>query len=96
MRAVLCLAPLQLQFKSFVKRIRCLPSDRIIEIYDKYNQGDKALDYRAIRYRELERGGVVVASSGFEQSKDNGWKELDKNHLLVASNVTGKYGIYSL
>ncbi|WP_018142952.1 class II glutamine amidotransferase [Alloscardovia criceti] len=70
-------------------------STRIADIYEAYNQREKAKDYRVIRYKEIP-GGVVVASSGFEQNEEEGWKDLPKNHMLVADTATGEYEIRAL
>ncbi|WEV72566.1 class II glutamine amidotransferase [Bifidobacterium sp. ESL0790] len=40
--------------------------------------------------------GVVVASSGFRQRTDEGWRDLPNNHMLVASRATGEYEIEAL
>lgn len=76
-------------------------SSRIVEIYEEYGEGEKAADYRVMRYRPLvdERGadaGVVVASSGFEQPESDGWRQLDNNQMIVASNRTGQWHIRSI
>ncbi|WP_418969382.1 class II glutamine amidotransferase [Alloscardovia omnicolens] len=68
---------------------------RIAEVYDAYGQREKAADYRVIRYKEIP-GGVVVASSGFTQNAEEGWKELPVNHILVADNTTGLFEIRPL
>ncbi|TCD54223.1 class II glutamine amidotransferase [Alloscardovia theropitheci] len=70
-------------------------SDRVTAVYDKYGQADKAKDYRVIRYKKIS-GGVVVASSGFDQKIEDGWKELPKNHILIADSATGEYEIRPL
>ncbi|MFD0704654.1 class II glutamine amidotransferase [Alloscardovia venturai] len=69
---------------------------RVAEVYESYGARDKAADYRVIRYRPLDGGGVVVASSGFEQSSQDGWKELPVNHMLIATSYTGTYEIHPL
>lgn len=74
---------------------------RITEIYREYGVERHALDYRAIRYREIkgdqgEHVGVVVASSGFTQRPEDGWVELQNNELISISNRTGEYSIRSL
>lgn len=71
-------------------------SKRIIEVYQAYGVAHKAQDYRIIRYKNLPQGGILVASSGFNQPGDEGWKELENNHMLIASSLTGDYGIRHL
>lgn len=73
-------------------------SSRIIEIYEEYGVGEKALDYRVMRYRPLtddqnNAAGIVVASSGFDQFEADGWKELGNDQMIVASNRTGQWRI---
>nr|MDK6329012.1 class II glutamine amidotransferase [Alloscardovia omnicolens] len=65
------------------------------EVYDAYGQREKAADYRVIRYKQID-GGVVVASSGFEQKEDEGWEELPVNHILVADAETGSFEVHAL
>ena len=48
-----------------------------------------------IRYKQID-GGVVVASSGFEQKEDEGWEELPVNHILVADAETGSFEVHAL
>ncbi|MFT8704679.1 class II glutamine amidotransferase [Bifidobacterium aquikefiricola] len=74
---------------------------RISEIYKEYGVERHALDYRAIRYREIKdtqdkQVGVVVSSSGFTQRPEDGWIELQNNELISISNRTGEYSIRSL
>lgn len=68
---------------------------RVAEVYDSYGMLEKAADYRVIRYKALD-GGVVVASSGFDQSEDDGWHELPNNHILIASRSTGEFVVREL
>lgn len=74
--------------------------ERIVELYDSYGRGDQVLDYRVVRYRPIvdegERAGVVVASSGFPQPEEEGWRELENDHMLVASNRTGRFHVRAL
>ncbi|OTA29546.1 class II glutamine amidotransferase [Alloscardovia macacae] len=70
-------------------------ADRVAEVYDAYGQRENAKDYRVIRYKAIP-GGVVVASSGFDQKEEDGWKELPKNHILVADSATGTFEIRPL
>ncbi|MBW3087426.1 class II glutamine amidotransferase [Bifidobacterium sp. 82T24] len=72
------------------------PEKEIEELYARYGQAEHAADYRRIRYRELAGGGVVAASSGFEQRERDGWKTLPNNHMIIASNRTGEYRIEEL
>ena len=72
------------------------PEREIYDIYAKYGQEAHAADYRRLRYRELDGGGVVVASSGFEQREDRGWATMPNNHMLIASNRDGEYRIEPL
>ncbi|OZG67721.1 glutamine amidotransferase [Bifidobacterium aquikefiri] len=74
---------------------------RISEIYKEYGVEKHALDYRAIRYREIKdkqdkQVGVVVSSSGYTQRAEDGWVELQNNELISISNRTGEYSIRSL
>ena len=76
-------------------------SPRIVEIYDEYGKGEKAHDYRVMRYRDVQDrdgkpSGVVVASSGFEQNESDGWKVLKNDQMIVASNRTGEYHVRSI
>ena len=76
-------------------------SPRIVEIYDEYGKGEKAHDYRVMRYRDVQDrdgkpSGVVVASSGFEQNESDGWKVLENDQMIVASNRTGEYHVRSI
>ncbi|MCH4160392.1 MAG: class II glutamine amidotransferase [Bifidobacterium sp.] len=74
---------------------------RIGDIYARYGQADYVADYRVIRYKEIQHAdrsasGVVIASSGFEQSAEDGWKELHNDQMLVASNQSGEYSLREL
>lgn len=76
-------------------------SPRIVDIYERYGRGAQVGDYRALRYRPvLGHGGspigVVAASSGFSQTRDQGWTDLRNDQMLVASNRTGQYRLQSL
>ena len=76
-------------------------SPRIVEIYDEYGKGEKAHDHRVMRYRDVQDrdgkpSGVVVASSGFEQNESDGWKVLENDQMIVASNRTGEYHVRSI
>ncbi|KAB7789659.1 class II glutamine amidotransferase [Bifidobacterium leontopitheci] len=76
-------------------------SPRIVEIYDEYGKGEKAHDYRVLRYRDvLDRdgkpAGVVAGSSGFPQDEADGWKVLENNQMIVASNRTGEYHLRTI
>ena len=76
-------------------------SPRIVEIYDEYGKGEKAHDYRVMRYRDVQDrdgkpSGVVGASSGFEQNESDGWKVLENDQMIVASNRTGEYHVRSI
>ena len=76
-------------------------SSRIVEIYEEYGEGEKALDYRVMRYRPLaddqnNAAGIVVASSGFDQFEADGWKDLGNDQMIVASNRTGQWSIRSI
>ncbi|PLS31803.1 class II glutamine amidotransferase [Bifidobacterium margollesii] len=72
------------------------PEPEIEDLYARYGQKEHAHDYRRIRYRELPGGGVVAASSGFEQRERDGWRTLDNNRMIVASNRTGEFHIEAL
>ena len=70
-------------------------------IRDEYGKGEKAHDYRVMRYRDVQDrdgkpSGVVVASSGFEQNESDGWKVLENDQMIVASNRTGEYHVRSI
>lgn len=69
---------------------------RVAQVYDSYGMLEKAADYRVIRYKKLENSGVVVASSGFHQRKEDGWTQLPNNHILVADQATGEFEIRPL
>ena len=76
-------------------------SPRIVEIYDEYGKAEKAYDYRVLRYRavvddEGNQAGVVAASSGIDQNESDGWKVLDNNQMIVASNRTGEFHLRSI
>lgn len=71
-------------------------SPRIVEIYNRFGLGERSKCYRVLRYRDIDGGGVVVASSGFPQDSRDGWRELPNNHMLVASNRTGRYDVHPL
>ena len=80
---------------------RVATSPRIVEVYARYGERELARNYRSMWYtvlRPQQQGalGVAVASSGFEASESTGWRELDNNQMLVASNHTGQYSIRSL
>ena len=80
---------------------RSQTSPRIVEIYDEYGRGEQAQDYRVMRYRALRDAqgapaGVVVSSSGYSQSAEDGWRELGNDQMLVASNRTGQYRLRSI
>ena len=96
-----CMIQSQDQFIALNAAGRERTSSRIVEIYDEYGQGAKAADYRVMRYRALtdETGapaGIVVASSGFEQTEADGWVELGNDQMIVASNRTGEWSIRSI
>ncbi|RSX51286.1 class II glutamine amidotransferase [Bifidobacterium goeldii] len=76
-------------------------SPRIVEIYDEYGKGEKAHDYRVIRYRGVtdangKPAGVVAASSGFDQEESDGWNVLHNDEMIVASNRTGEYHLRTI
>ena len=71
-------------------------SKRITELYESYGMERYASDYRVIRYRKLNTGGVVAASSGFDQPEEYGWTELPNDTMIVASNRTGEFRLRSL
>ena len=73
-------------------------SPRIVEIYDEYGRGEQAADYRVMRYRALEDengdpAGVVVSSSGYDQSD---WDVLENDQMIVASNRNGTFRLRSI
>ncbi|WP_314688512.1 class II glutamine amidotransferase [uncultured Bifidobacterium sp.] len=74
--------------------------ERIVELYDSYGRADQVRDYRVVRYRPIvvdeAQAGVVVASSGFPQPEEEGWRELENDHMLVASNRTGRFHVRAL
>ncbi|MDF7664430.1 class II glutamine amidotransferase [Bifidobacterium sp. ESL0763] len=90
--------------------VRAVGSERthagIVDFYDDYGWTGQAKDYNAIRYRTIggsgqDSGGdgikgVVVASSGFRQRADEGWRDLANNHMLVISHATGDFDIQEL
>ena len=68
----------------------------VVDIYARHGRADEARDYSVLHYRELgakpdEPKGVVVASTGFDQPAEDGWRELENNHMIVASNRTGVF-----
>lgn len=74
---------------------------RVFDVYRQYGREDDAHDYRMLRYRAVRdvQGspcGVVVASTGFPQPVEDGWNDLANNHMIVASNRTGKYRVLPL
>ena len=80
---------------------RVATSPRIVEVYARYGQAERARNYRSLWYKVLRPDmqgalGVAVASSGFQESEATGWRELDNNQMLVASNHTGQYSIREL
>lgn len=96
-----CMIQSQDQFIALNAAGRERTSSRIVEIYDEYGQGEKAQDYRVMRYRALtdEEGapaGIVVASSGFDQTEADGWEELENDQMIVASNRTGEWSMRSI
>lgn len=76
-------------------------ASRVVEIYNRYGRGGKVRDYRVISYRALsdENGapaGVVAASSGFPQDRNEGWTPLKNDEMLIASNRTGRFRLRSI
>lgn len=71
-------------------------SKRVTDLYASYGMEQYAHDYRVIRYRKLSAGGVVAASSGFDQPEEYGWAELPNDTMIVASNRTGEFRLRSL
>jgi len=49
-----------------------------------------------VQDRDGKPSGVVVASSGFEQNESDGWKVLENDQMIVASNRTGEYHVRSI
>lgn len=73
----------------------------IVDIYARYGREDEAGDYSVLHYRELgdkpdEPKGIVVASTGFDQPAEEGWRELENNHMIVASNRTGAFRVRAI
>ena len=96
-----CMIQSEDQFIALCAAGREVTSPRIVEIYDQYGKGAKALDYRVVRYRALHddagrEAGVVVASSGFDQRAEDGWQVLGNDHMIVASNRTGEFRVRSI
>jgi predicted glutamine amidotransferase len=71
-------------------------SEELGKIYTDNDFAEHIADYRDIKYRELDDGGVVVASTGFEQPDDEGWKDLENNTLIAVDTRTGKYRVVAL
>lgn len=74
--------------------------ERIVELYESYGVAEQVRDYRVVRYRPIvvdgAQAGVVVASSGFPQPAEEGWRELENDHMLVVSNRTGRFHVRAL
>lgn len=71
---------------------------RVIQIYEQYGRAKQAHDYRMLRYRVIDdeqsnQHGIVVASTGFDQSD---WTDLPNNSMIVASNRTGAFRIRTI
>lgn len=80
---------------------RVATSPRIVEAYQRYHRATLARNYRALWYKPLHAevqgaDGVVIASSGIGQSEEEGWRELDNDQMLVASNRTGEFSVRDL
>lgn len=76
-------------------------SERIIEIYSEYGRGEQAHNYRSVGYKDILSSdgtpvGVVAGSTGFPQEENSGWRTLDNNQMIVASNRNGSYRIRSI
>jgi predicted glutamine amidotransferase len=79
----------------------CLTADSLL-FASAYNPhvpeeaiGEPADSYYATYYREL-RGGVVVASSGIDQSASAGWHRLENMTVMVIDRFSGEYTIRPL
>lgn len=70
--------------------------DEIRALYRLHELEEYTPIYREIRYLPLEEGGVVVASTGFDQFTSDGWRTLDNDMMLVANNRTGEFEIRPL
>ncbi|WEV42632.1 hypothetical protein OZX57_04315 [Bifidobacterium sp. ESL0682] len=73
----------------------------ITKFYNDYGWTGQGDDYSVMRFRDIRDGknqglGVLVASSGFRQDANDGWREMGNNTMLVASRLTGKYFLRSL
>lgn len=78
----------------------------VIDAYARHDRADEAVDYSVLQYRVLGENaddqsprGVVVASTGFISNDDaarEGWKELENNHMIIASNRTGEFRIRAI
>ncbi|WEV59887.1 class II glutamine amidotransferase [Bifidobacterium sp. ESL0728] len=73
----------------------------ITEFYNDYGWTGQGDDYATMRFRDIrddkDHGlGLLVASSGFRQDADGGWREMGNNTMLIASRRTGRYFLRSL
>ncbi|KFI67181.1 class II glutamine amidotransferase [Bifidobacterium magnum] len=73
----------------------------ILDIYTRYGRAQDAPVYRDMRYKTVfdasgTQIGVVAASTGFDEPAAEGWHELDNNHMIIASNRTGKFRVAPL
>lgn len=76
-------------------------SPGITKHYNDYGWIGQSEDYAVMRFRDIKDEknhglGVLVASSGFRQDADDGWREMGNNTMLVASRLTGRYFLRSL
>ncbi len=71
-----------------------------MEIYDEYGKGEKAHDYRVMRYRDLRDGNGESVRCGRGEfrlaEQSDGWKVLENDQMIVASNRTGTYRLRSI
>lgn len=75
--------------------------ERVRDVYDQYGRAADAENYRLLRYRAVQDTdgndcGVIVASTGFAQPESEGWKALENNQMVVASNRTGKFRLVNI
>lgn len=72
-------------------------SEMLGKVYTEHGFANHIADYRDVKYREMPDGcGVVVASTGFDQPEDEGWRELENNHLIAVDTKTCGYQVVAL
>lgn len=67
-------------------------------VYEQYGRVADTATYRDMYWKPIvDRNnsptGVAVASTGFDQDAQDGWRELRNDEMIVASNRTGKFKV---